>query len=119
MSDNEREINDDAGLSDEANLVVHDAFQAQSADEPVLTVVATITARGEVRRTPELTTVGIETEHVRQIRYSSGDRDGVRYVEVVDGAGEHVASGIGEAADALTDLMLYLLPPDDSDYPDA
>ena len=56
---------------------------------------------------------------VREIRYTSAVEDGVRYVEVVDGNGEHVASGMGEAADALEDLVLYLLPPDHPDYPDA
>jgi hypothetical protein len=44
-------------------------------------------------------------------------RDGIRYVEVVDGNGKHIASGMGDAADALSELILYLLPQDHDDYP--
>jgi hypothetical protein len=84
---------------------------------PSVTIVATFTAHGTVTR--GTTTTGLETEHIREIRYTSAVEDGVRYVEVVDGNGEHVASGMGEAADALEDLVLYLLPPDHPDYPDA
>lgn len=81
-----------------------------------LTMTYTGTARGEVTK-PALTTIGVETEHARTIRYSVRDEDGVRYVEVVDGKGEHVASGVGDAADALWDLLLYLLPPDHPEFP--
>jgi hypothetical protein len=44
------------------------------------------------RSEPALTMLGIETERVREIRYTSAVEDGVRYVDVVDGNGEHVAS---------------------------
>ena len=116
MTDHEREFTDDTGMSDEVTLVVQDASQGQNADNVALSIVATITAHGEVT-TPDRTTAGIETEHVREIRYSASDEDGVRYVEIVDGKGQHVVSGMGEAADALTAFLLYLLPPDHPDYP--
>jgi hypothetical protein len=80
-------------------------------------VNATLTASGEVHPAPPMTTLGIEAEHTRAIRYSVGDKDGVRYVEVVDGDGQLVTSGMGEAADALTDMLLFLLPPDHPDFP--
>jgi hypothetical protein len=82
---------------------------------PSVTIVATFTAHGTVTR--GTTTTGVEVEHVREIRYSADVEDGVRYVEIVDGQGQHVVSGMGEAADALTAFLLYLLPPDHPDYP--
>ncbi|MGH9248095.1 MAG: hypothetical protein ACRD0W_01030 [Acidimicrobiales bacterium] len=128
MSDaDEREITDDTGLSDNGNAVVRPETIRAKVNLPparvvvgagTLTVAFTGTARGEVTRLkPELTTAGVETEHVRTIRYSHGTNDGIRYVEVVDGNGKHIASGMGEAADALSELILYLLPQDHDDYP--
>jgi hypothetical protein len=93
-----------------------DAFTVSKAAAS-LEITATLTAEAEVVPGPELTTAGIEVEHVRQIRYSSGYKDGMRYVEVVGGNGEYIRSTMGEAADALYDLLLYLLPPDHPDYP--
>ena len=81
-----------------------------------VTVRATVTASGEVT-TPDMTTAGIKVEHKREIRYSSRDEEGVRYVEIVDGDGNLIVSGMGEAADALGELMLYLLPSSHPDYP--
>jgi hypothetical protein len=104
----DREHTDDAGMTDDGSMVVR-------AHVPEVTIVATLMAHGTVTRGS--TTTGFETEHVREIRYTSAVEDGVRYVEVVDGNGQHVASGMGEAADALEDLVLYLLPPDHPDYP--
>jgi hypothetical protein len=119
MSDHEREINDDAGLSDDGNAVVRPDVRSVSVTAvATATFTVTATASGEVTRPkPALTTAGVETEHVRTIRYSHGTKDGIRYVEVVDGNGKHIASGMGEAADALSELILYLLPRDHPEYP--
>jgi hypothetical protein len=105
----DHEHTDDAGLSDDGSVAIRPETVRAMAHIPAVTIVATF-------RT-EPTTVGVETEHVREIRYSADVEDGVRYVEIVDGQGQHVVSGMGEAADALTAFLLYLLPPDHPDYP--
>jgi hypothetical protein len=81
-----------------------------------LTVMAAFTADAEVVK-PALTTVGVPIERAMTIRYSSPGEDGIRYVEIVDGKGELVVNGMGEAAKALWDLLLYLLPSDHPDFP--
>jgi hypothetical protein len=65
----------------------------------------------------ERTTAGIEVDHEVRLRYSPHYMSGIRYVEAVDGKGEYLRSTMGTAQDALTELMLHLLPPDDVDYP--
>jgi hypothetical protein len=114
MSDHELNINDDAGLSDGGNAEVRSQTGHVAA---VLIATATITASADVIPGPEPTTVGVETEHVRTIRYSHGYKDGMRYVEVLGTDGEYITSTMGEAADALYNVLLYLLPPDHPDYP--
>jgi hypothetical protein len=42
----------------------------------------------------------------------AAEKNGVRYAEVVDEKGDHIASGMGQAAEALADMFFYLLPPD-------
>ena len=81
-----------------------------------LTMTYTGTARGEVTK-PALTTFGVPIERAMTIRYSPPGEDGIRYVEIVDGKGELVVNGMGEAAEALWDLLLYLLPSDHPDFP--
>jgi hypothetical protein len=116
MTDHEREFDDDAGLSD-GDAVIRPEGARVAVGAGTLTVTLTATARAEVIPAPELTTAGIEVEHERRIRYSPAHTDGMRYAEVVDGSGEYVRSTMGTAQDALEDVMLYLLPPDDPGYP--
>ena len=110
-------INDDAGLGDGDAVVrpetIGGVVEVNLAPATVVLTAVPLT----VTTGPGPTTAGVETEYVRTIRYSRGTKDGIRYVEVVDEKGEHVASGMGEAADALVGLLEYLLPADHPEYP--
>jgi hypothetical protein len=114
VTDHHRELNDGGGAEDSLHVVVRPETAYGVAS---LAGVATITASAQVIPAPDVNTTGMLNEYRREIRYSFGDEDGVRYVEVVDEKGEHIVSGMGDAADALTKFILYLLPPDHPDYP--